>query len=118
MYKNCPFLNFFKGNSISFNCLKEILALSQNYFDSYINDPRKLDELEEGYLIYQSMEESGIPKDIWDAAAMSFDEDKKLVYHRMDMIWPHLRPKLLQVTNTALFLLMIPHRGKGIFYDW
>ena len=25
------------------------------------------------------------------------------------MIWVYLRPKLLQVTNTALFLLTIPH---------
>ena len=27
----------------------------------------------------------------------------------MDMIWTHLRPKLLQVTSIALFLLTIPH---------
>ena len=34
---------------------------------------------------------------------------KKIVCHRMDTIWAHLRPKLLQVTNIALFLLTIPH---------
>ena len=55
------------------------------------------------------MEESEIPKDIWDAAAVPSDEAKKIVYHRMDMIWAHLRPKLPQVTNIALFLLTIPH---------
>ena len=108
-YKNCQFLNFFKRNTISFDCLTEILALFPNCFDSYINDPHKLDELQEEYLIYQSMEESEIPKDVWDVAAVCSDKAKKIVYHRMDMIWVYLRPKLLQVTNTALFLLTIPH---------
>ena len=42
-------------------------------------------------------------------AAVHSDEANKIVYHRMDMIWVHLRPKLPQVTNIALFLLMIPH---------
>ena len=58
---------------------------------------------------FSSMEESEIPKDIWYVAARRFDETKKIVCHRMDMIWAHLRPKLLQVTNIALFLLTIPH---------
>ena len=55
------------------------------------------------------MEERGIPKDIWDEATVRSDEAKKIVYHRMDMIWVHQRPKLPQVTNIALFLLTIPH---------
>ena len=55
------------------------------------------------------MEESEIPKDTWDVAAVRSDEVKKFVYHRMDMKWAHLRPKLQQVTNIALFLLTIPH---------
>ena len=103
--------------TISFDCLTEILALFPNCFGSYINDPCKLDELEEVYLIYQSIEEINIPKDIWDAAAVRYDEAKKIVYHRMD-IWAHLRPKLPQVTNTALLLLTIPHRnvaGERVF---
>ena len=65
LYKNCGFLDFFKRNTISFDCLTEILALFPNHFDSYINNPWKLDELEEEYLICQSMEESKIPKDMW-----------------------------------------------------
>ena len=89
------------------DCLTEILALFPNRFDSYINDPHKMDELEEEYLIYQSMEESEIPKDIWDVTTVDSDKAKKIVYHRIDMIWVHLRPKLLQVTNIALFLLTI-----------
>ena len=40
---------------------------------------------------------------------MRSDEAKKNVYHRMDMIWAHLRPKLPQVTNIALFFLKITH---------
>ena len=55
------------------------------------------------------MEERGIPKDIWDEATVRSDEAKKIVYHRMDMIWAHLRPKLPQVINTTLFLLTIPY---------
>ena len=108
LHKNCRFLDFFKRNTISFDCLTEILALFPNSFDSYINDTRKLDELEEEYLIYQSMEESEIPKDIWDAAAVPSDEAKKIVYHRMDMIWAHLRPNLPQVTNITFFLQRFP----------
>ena len=77
-YKNCRFLDFSKRSTISFDCLTEILALFSNRFDGYINDPRKLDCLEEEYMIYQSMEESEIPKDIWDAAAVRSDETKKL----------------------------------------
>ena len=55
------------------------------------------------------MEESEIPKEIWDAGAVRSDETKKIVYHRMDMIWAHLRSKLPEVTKIALFLLTIPH---------
>ena len=40
---------------------------------------------------------------------MRTDEAKKVVYHRMDMIWVHLRQKLPQVFNIALLLLTIPH---------
>ena len=54
-----------------------------------------MDELEKEYLIYQSMEKGEIPKDIWDAAAVGSEQVLKIVYHRMDMIWAHLRPKLL-----------------------
>ena len=40
---------------------------------------------------------------------MHSDEANKTLYHRTDMIWAHLRPKLPQVTNKVLFLLTIPH---------
>ena len=113
MYKNCRLLDFFKRNTISFDCLTEIPALFPNHFDSYINDPRRLDELEEVHLICQSMEESEIPKDRWDAAAVLSDEAKKIVYHRIDIIWAHLRPKLPQVTNIALFLRAIPSHSNA-----
>lgn len=45
----------------------------------------------------------------WHATAVHSDEAKKTVYHRADIIWVHLGPKLLQVTNKVLFLLTIPH---------
>ena len=59
------------------------------------------------------MEESEIPKDKWDAAAAHSEEAKKIVYYRMDMIWLHLKTKLQQVTNKALFLLTIPHSNSA-----
>lgn len=101
--------NFFNRNTISFDCLTEILALIPNRFNGYINHPSKLDEIYEKYLIYQPMEESEIPKDIWDLATVHSDETKTIAFHRICMIWLHLRPKLPQVINTTLFLLTIPH---------
>lgn len=86
MHENCQFFDFSKRNTISFECLTEILDLFPNPFDIHINDLCKLDELEEEYLIYQSMEESEIPKDIWDVTAVRSDKAKKNVYHRMDLI--------------------------------
>ena len=104
LYENYQFVEFYKKNTISLDHLTEILAIFPNRLDSYINDPRKLDELEEEFLIYKSMEEIEILKDIWDASAVRSDETKKIVYHRMDMIWAYLTPKFPQVTKIALFL--------------
>ena len=74
IYKNCLFLDFFKRNTNSFNYLTEIFAFFLNCFDSYINDLRRVDELEKEYLIYQSMEKGEIPKDIWDAAVVGSEQ--------------------------------------------
>ena len=57
------------------------------------------------------MEESEIPEEIWDGAAVRSNKTKKIVYHRMDMIGAHVRPKLPEVTNIALFLLTVPQRN-------
>ena len=40
---------------------------------------------------------------------MRSSEAKNIVYHRMEVIWAHLTPKLPQVNNIVLFLLTIHH---------
>ena len=84
-----------------------MLPLFPRRFKDFIQDPYKLDALEEEHLMYQSMSNTEIPEDIWEQSLVKDMEERK--YYRMDMIWGYLRTSLPRLADNALFLLTIPH---------
>ena len=43
---------------------------------------------------------------VWEGSKCSTNKSK--TYHRMDIVWNHLRKELPQLSSIALFLLTIP----------
>ena len=57
------------------------------------------------------MSHDEISKDVWDESLIKVSEEH--AYHRMDIIWSHLKTTLPKLANIALFLLTIPHSNAG-----
>ena len=76
-------------------------------FENQIKDPRQLDALEEEYQLYESMSHDEISKDVWDESLIKVSEER--AYHRIDIIWSHLKTTFPKLANIALFLLTLPH---------
>ena len=68
-------------------------------------------------MVYQTMSKTDIPEHVWEESAVIKKEDidggKTLTYHRMDMIWGHLRDKLPNLSKVAVSLLTIPHSNSA-----
>ena len=50
--------------------------------------PQELDLCSEEFTSYQLLQDSDIPKDIWDKATYVADEGR--TYHRLDVLWHNL----------------------------
>ena len=57
------------------------------------------------------MSNNEIPTDVWDESIVKVSDQR--TYHRLNIIWSHLKTTLPQLANIALFLLTIPHSNTG-----
>ena len=54
------------------------------------------------------MTDDDIPQNIWESAKLGDGG-----YHRMDVIWGYLKPKIPLLADVALSVLVIPHSNAG-----
>ena len=90
--------------------LDDVQAVAQKFTITWNNnlvDPEKFDELEDEFLTYQAIEDKEIPGYVWEEALVRSHNDKS--YHRMDVIWAHLRAILPNLSDVALTVLTVPH---------
>ena len=107
LYKHSRFIQFEKRAESNFDDFCKLLEIFPKRFSTYINDPVKLNALEEEFLLYQSMVSAEISDDIWEESKVRVTDEKS--YHRMDIIWGSQRDTLPNLSSIALFLLTIPH---------
>ena len=69
--------------------------------------PSMLSELE--FPQYQSLTENDIPNHVWDSASVSAEEPASADRHRMDVLWGYLGTIFPQLSQIALFVLVMPH---------
>jgi len=77
--------------------------------------PQEMDVLSDEFTAYQLLQESDIPKDIWDKAAVVVHESQ--TYYRMDVLWHYLSSmraadnslRFPRLTKIAKLVLTIPH---------
>ena len=80
------------------------------------NLPEQMDNLSEDFVEFQLLNDNDIPKETWDKATVSVDEDEKC-YHRMDFLrqyistmkTPDHTPRFLMLSKVAMLVLVIPH---------
>ena len=80
------------------------------------SSPMELTRLGEEFVQYQLLKAENIPKEVWDAACVSSNEDDEKFY-RMDVLWQHLsqmkggdgRFTFLRLAKVAKLVLLIPH---------
>ena len=110
LLKNCVFVDFEQRHACSMDNVEVLSSLEHIHLDM-INNSRVMDILEEEFLVYQTMSKTDIPKHVWKESAVVANTDggEILTYHRMNMIWRHLREKLPNLSKVALSLLTIPH---------
>ena len=111
LYKGSRFIEFSNRSKFSFEDLTGLLQSFPKRFEKYLNDPQCLDALEEEYLLYEAMVDSEIPENVWEESLVKVTESR--TYHRMDMVWSHLKTSLPKLSEIALFLLTIPHSNAG-----
>ncbi len=113
LLKNCVFIDFNKRNKCSMDNVEGVLTALEHIHSDIVNDPRAVDVLEEEFLVYQTMSEGDIPDHIWKESTVTekldVESGETITYHRMDMIWGHLRNKLPNLSKVALSCLTIPH---------
>ena len=105
--KHCKFIDFESRSEVSFD---DVQVLAQKFTITRNNnlvDPEKFDELEEEFLTYQGIADKEIPGYVWEEALVRSDNDKS--YHRMDVIWAHLRAILPNLSDVALTVLTVPY---------
>ena len=107
LVKRCRFINFKDRLKYTFDDVQAIIELFPSFFHDYLEDPLKLDSLEEEFIQYQSLCDNEIPQYIWDRSNVY--EKEKVVYHRMDTIWAYLREAMPKLSKIALLILTIPH---------
>ena len=74
-----------------------------------------MDNLSEEFTQYQLLDDSIIPRDIWDRSTVM--DDEKQAYHRMDVLWHYLSSlkypdnslRFPRLTNIGKVVLTIPH---------
>ena len=74
-----------------------------------------MDNLSEEFTQYQLLDDSIIPRDIWDRSTVMDDEEQ--AYHRMDVLWHYLSSlkypdnslRFPRLTNVGKVVLTIPH---------
>ena len=74
-----------------------------------------MDNLSEEFTQYQLLDDSIIPRDIWDRSTVM--DDEKQAYHRMDVLWHYLSSlkypdnslRFPRLTNVGKVVLTIPH---------
>ena len=80
------------------------------------NSPEQMDNLSEEFVEFQLLNDNDIPKETWDKATVSVDEDEKC-YHRMDFLWQYISTMktpdhtrcFLMLSKVAMLVLVIPH---------
>ena len=80
------------------------------------NSPEQMNNLSEEFVEFQLLNDNDIPKETWDKATVSVDEDEKC-YHRMDFLWQYIStvkspdhtPRFLMLSKVAMLVLVIPH---------
>ena len=66
LLKNCVFIDFKHRNDCSMDNIEEVLSALDHILGELINDPKAVDDLEEDFLVYQSMSDTDIPAHVWD----------------------------------------------------
>jgi hypothetical protein len=109
--KHSRFLDFDRRLEFSIDDVNEVVSCMPLIHRNIIGNVRLQDDVEEEFLIYQGMTKEEVRQSVWDDSLVyEKDEDEeKISYHRMDIIWAYLCQRLQTLSNIALSVLTIPH---------
>lgn len=112
------FVNFTERESCEFESVEFFVEQFRLNLSS-----KDLNELQEEFLAYQLLDESDIPKSVWDDACVIEKKDDEEVkkYYRMDVIWGYLSTmkagdgqfQFKKLFKVAKLILVLPHSNAG-----